>query len=250
MSKSYQLLGITLTNLSKLEIIQKIEKVIAHNSRCRIEGINVAKIQQYNEIPELKKAIDEAELVHIDGTGLYFGARLLGIDCHPNYPGIDLMLDIIKILQKHEQSIFLLGATGCIVERTSEVLEQSHNVKVAGFHHGYFSEADEQEIVDKINQSNSTALFIGITSPKKELFLHRNWEKMNTNIAMGVGGSFDVISGELTRAPKWMQKCGLEWLYRVYQEPNRLWKRYLISNTLFLIAIARQKLRMFDNSKN
>jgi N-acetylglucosaminyldiphosphoundecaprenol N-acetyl-beta-D-mannosaminyltransferase len=114
---------------------------------------------------------------------------------------------------------------------------------VAGYRNGYYSVEDEQSVAEQIAASEADMLFVAITSPKKEIFLNKYKHLIKVPFIMGVGGSFDVIAGKTKRAPLWMQKAGLEWLFRVKQEPGRMWKRYLYGNSEFLYLVLREKLR-------
>ncbi|MNR41476.1 putative N-acetylmannosaminyltransferase [compost metagenome] len=117
------------------------------------------------------------------------------------------------------------------------------HLKVAGHHHGYFWD-DEAAIVEKIRASGAQLLFVAITSPKKENFINRWQDQLGVNFVMGVGGTFDVVAGKVKRAPKWMQDCGLEWFYRIIQEPKRMWKRYFITNSKFAWLLLKAKLKI------
>ena len=137
--------------------------------------------------------------------------------------------------------VFLLGAKAEVVEAAANKLMQQHsNLIIAGYHHGYFW-GDEQTVVNKIRQSEAKLLFVAITSPRKENFINQWKEDLGVDFVMGVGGSFDVVAGKVTRAPAWMQNAGLEWLYRVIQEPRRMWKRYLIANSKFIWLIFKER---------
>ena len=120
-----------------------------------------------------------------------------------------------------------------VVQRTAERLGASHpQLVIAGYHHGYFWD-DEEAVVEQISRSGASMLFVAISPPKKEIFINRWKERMGIPFAMGVGGTFDIVAGKSKRAPQWMQSSGLEWLYRVIQEPRRMWKRYLVTNGKF-----------------
>ncbi len=137
----------------------------------------------------------------------------------------------------------MLANTEEVVSKTAEVeLAQNAGLKLAGFHHGYFWD-DEQAVVDLIRNSGARLLFVAITSPKKENFINKWRDQLGVDFVMGVGGTFDVVAGKVTRAPLWMQNAGLEWLYRVIQEPGRMWKRYLLTNSTFAWLLLKEKLR-------
>jgi len=138
--------------------------------------------------------------------------------------------------------VFLLGAKNEIVEKVSKKVKKLYpGLDVAGSHHGYFWD-DEKEVVDKIKKSGARLLFVAITSPMKEIFINIHKNDLGVDFVMGVGGTFDVVAGKVNRAPLWMQNYGLEWLYRVIQEPGRMWKRYLKTNSKFAWLLIKAKL--------
>ncbi len=202
-------------------------------ARLRIEGLNVAKLVEARESPGLMAALDEAELVHADGKGVVIGLAMAGITAS-RCAGIDLMRSLCELSAERGIGVYLLGARPETVAAAAERL--AHDIPglcIAGFRDGYFSEAEERAVVDEIRASGARLLFIGISSPKKEMFLQRHWETLGVGVGMGVGGSFDVVSGQLPRAPLWMQRAGLEWFFRLLLEPRRLGWRYLRTNAIY-----------------
>lgn len=195
--------------------------------------VNVAKIVSMRKDPELRESVEGCDIINIDGMGVVWGARLLGLGVPERVAGIDLFYNLLKLAEKKGYPVFFLGARPDVVKRAvSNVLRMHPDIKVAGFHHGYFWD-NEQEVVEEIRNSGARMLFVAITSPKKERFINRWKARLGVSLAMGVGGTFDILAGEAKRAPIWMQKAGLEWLYRLLQEPGRMWKRYLGTNAAF-----------------
>lgn len=140
--------------------------------------------------------------------------------------------------------VFLLGAEAEVMsEARRQVEKQFPGLVIAGHHHGYFWD-DEESVVNQIRESGARLLFVAITSPKKENFINKWKDQLGVDFVMGVGGTFDVVAGEVKRAPAWMQKYGMEWLYRVIQEPQRMWKRYLVTNSQFAWLLVKEKLRL------
>ncbi len=140
--------------------------------------------------------------------------------------------------------VFFLGATEKVLRTMLVRLKRRHpELIVAGSRNGYFSDAEESEVVRQIVESGADVLFLGMGTPKKELWGARNLHRLDVSICQGVGGSFDVVAGVLGRAPRWMQRSGLEWLYRIIQEPGRMWKRYLVTNTVFLGLFVTELIR-------
>jgi N-acetylglucosaminyldiphosphoundecaprenol N-acetyl-beta-D-mannosaminyltransferase len=130
--------------------------------------------------------------------------------------------------------------------------EHYPGVRIAGYHNGFFSSDDEERIADEIRSSQADILFVALPTPRKENFLRRWRQHMGVSVCHGVGGSFDVMAGLTKRAPGWMQKCGMEWFYRLVQEPSRMWKRYLVTNTTFvwlsIVEIVRHRLHLQSKS--
>lgn len=204
--------------------------------------VNVAKVVNMRHDADLRDAVSACDIINIDGVGLVWGARLLGFHVPERVAGIDLFFRLLDLAAERQETVYLLGAKEDIIEKTVETLSRRlPDLKFAGFHHGYFWD-DEEAVVKDIANSGATMLFVAITSPKKEQFIH-NWrDKLGVKFAMGVGGAFDIVAGKIRRAPVWMQRAGLEWLYRVLQEPGRLWKRYLITNGKFGLLILRARI--------
>lgn len=156
--------------------------------------------------------------------------------------GIDTMMALLEQAEKKGMTVYFLGTKEAILNRLLEVLkEQYPNLKIAGAHHGYFK--DEEEVVRKIAVCRPQMLFIGMTSPYKEEFVNKYKTELNANLIMGVGGSFDVLAGAISRAPVWMQKNGLEWLHRFMKEPRRLYKRYIFENLYFIYLMMQEKVK-------
>jgi N-acetylglucosaminyldiphosphoundecaprenol N-acetyl-beta-D-mannosaminyltransferase len=198
--------------------------------------INTFKVVQMREIPGLKQAVAAADIISADGMGIVWAAKLLGKKLPGRVTGIDLMQHLVEEAARNNKTIYLLGAKPEVVEKLAIQYSQEKGQKfVAGFHHGYFKEAQENQVAQEIAQCQPDFLFVGMTSPRKENFLFLQSEVLaSIPYKMGVGGSFDVLSGMIPRAPIWIQKIGLEWAFRLSKEPVRLFKRYTWDNLRFL----------------
>lgn len=205
--------------------------------------VNCAKIVNMRSDKHLASSVRSSDIINIDGMGVVWGARLLGHDVPERVAGVDLFYELNKAAARDNLPVFYLGAKQEVVEQTASVMKQLNpGLGVAGFHHGYFWD-DEERMVNEIKASGARLLFVAITSPKKEIFIDQWKDQLGVDFVMGVGGTFDVVAGKVKRAPIWMQNAGLEWLYRVLQEPRRMWKRYLVTNSKFLYLLLRTKLR-------
>ncbi|MEM5327440.1 WecB/TagA/CpsF family glycosyltransferase [Paraburkholderia sp. JHI2823] len=205
--------------------------------------VNVAKVVHMQHDVVLAASIRACDIINIDGMGVVWAARLLGVEVPERVAGVDLFDDLLAMAAERGLPVFLLGATPEVVQATAEIVAQRyHRLIVAGYHHGYFWD-DEHAIVEKIQASGARLLFVAITSPKKENFINRWRDQLGVDFVMGVGGTFDVVAGKVRRAPVWMQRSGLEWLYRVIQEPGRMWRRYLTTNLQFAGLVFKAVLR-------
>ena len=211
--------------------------------------VNVAKIVNMRKDPVLDESVRACEIINIDGMGVVIGARILGYEIPERVAGVDLFHCLLEMSAEHEFPVFLLGAKDDVVAETRRVIEELYpDLIIAGHHHGYFWE-EEETLANEIRQSDARLLFVAITSPKKENFVNKWKDQLGVDFVMGVGGTFDVVAGKVKRAPVWMQKYGLEWLYRVIQEPRRMWKRYLVTNSEFAWLLLVEKMRSLGNTK-
>jgi len=221
------------------ETVEIIGRSIAENRFIQHCVVNVAKLVNMRQDSELKAAVDSCDIVNIDGMGVVWGARMLGLDVPERVAGIDLFYELLALSQAQGHGVFLLGARQDVVALAARrIAERYPAINIVGFHHGYFWD-NQAEVVEKIRRSGARMLFVAISSPLKEKFIARWRDELGVSFVMGVGGTFDVVAGKVRRAPIWMQRYGLEWFYRLIQEPRRMWKRYLVTNVKFGVLIVR-----------
>ncbi|WP_300726757.1 WecB/TagA/CpsF family glycosyltransferase [Pseudomonas sp.] len=225
------------------QTVEKIHHSVAAGHFTQHVVVNVAKLVNMRDDSQLSESVRSCDIINIDGMGVVLGARFLGHSVPERVAGVDLFHELLKMSAANHFSVFLLGATDDVVSTaTSKVKALYPDLKVAGYHHGYFWD-DEAALVEKVRASGAKLLFVAITSPKKENFINRWRDQLGVDFVMGVGGTFDVVAGKVKRAPQWMQRYGLEWLYRVIQEPGRMWKRYLTTNCKFAVLLLKEKLK-------
>jgi len=231
-------------NLTMSETLDVIDDTIQKSKQIHHTVINAGKIVSMSEDKELFQSVVEADLINVDGQAIVWASNFLGKPIKERVSGIDLMIKLVEVASIKNYKLFFLGATEDVVKKVVDLYSSTYsNSIIAGYRNGYFKLNEELEVANEINKSGANILFVAISSPMKEIFLHKYKEQLkNVNFIMGVGGSFDVIAGKVKRAPLWMQKAGLEWLYRVIQEPKRMWKRYLVGNTKFILMILKLKL--------
>jgi N-acetylglucosaminyldiphosphoundecaprenol N-acetyl-beta-D-mannosaminyltransferase len=188
-----------------------------------------------------REALLAAARVLPDGIGIHIGCRMQGIALRENVNGTDLFPLLCAEAATQKRSLFLLGARPGIAAAAAANMQQRYpGLQVAGTRHGYFDAAQEQSVIDQINASGAALLLVAFGAPRQDVWLHRHRAALRPPVCLGVGGLFDFYSGRIPRAPVWMREIGLEWLYRLVQEPGRMWRRYVIGNPLFLYRVWRQ----------
>lgn len=240
-----ELFGIKINIISKTDTIQWIEdNVINHSANMQHIVVNVAKVVKAQKDKNLKQAINNSDIVNIDGKPIVWVLRLFGYRVPHRVTGVDLFQDLVKLCAEKGYRPYFLGARKEVIQDVVKIFKEKYpKLKIAGYRNGYFGAEDEDQIAEDIKNSNADMLFLGITSPKKELFIDKYTKLMNVPFTMGVGGSFDIVAGRTKRAPKWMQECGMEWFYRILQEPRRMWKRYAVTNTIFIGMVIKEMFR-------
>lgn len=237
-------LGSPMDSGTMSDTVSLISERISSQTFTQHVVVNVAKIVNMRKDPELARSVTECDIINIDGMGVVWGARFLGHKVDERVSGVDLFEELNAMAEREGFPVFYLGAKNEVVQKTEDIMKSKHpKLNIAGVHHGYFWD-DEQAVVEQIKASGARLLFVAITSPKKENFINRWKDELGVDFVMGVGGTFDVVAGKVNRAPLWMQKYGLEWFYRVIQEPGRMWKRYLVTNTAFAFLLIKAKLGM------
>lgn len=236
------ILNTTIDVLSTKETIELVEKYVKTKTPLHLMGVNADKINEVNENELMKEIVNKCGVINADGASVVLASKYLKKELPERVAGIDLMQDLVKLSAEKGYTIYLLGAKQEVVEKTAKVLKSKYcNLKIKGIHNGYFKEEKWLEISDELKKLKPDFVFVGITSPIKEYLIEFLQNDGNESVFMGVGGSFDVISGNIPRAPKWMQKCNLEWLFRVIHEPRRLFKRYFIGNIKFIRKVINEK---------
>ena len=231
-------MGVPVDAITMEQTIAQIHQSIEAGAHIQHMAINSALILRMIEDSEMMDTLEQCEIINADGIGIIWASRLLGNRLPERVTGIDLMESLIELCAQHGYKPYFLGAQEEVVLKTVEHYRQKYpTLKIAGWRNGYFKDDEEQKIAEDIRDSGADMLFVAITSPKKELFLGHWRSTMNVRFCMGVGGSFDVISGKFKRAPIWVQKMGLEWAYRWKQEPRRMLRRNVVDMPKFVAMV-------------
>lgn len=243
-AKQVDVLGIRLDALRMPQVVERCRQAIERRTPLMIGVVNAAKVVKMREDAALRQAVTSCGLVLADGMAVVWASRLLGRPLPERIAGIDLFQLLLGMAGEMQASVYFLGAKQEVLEAVLERVRQEHpRLRIAGARNGYFSDAEAEGVAAEIRASQADMLFIAMSPPKKEMFLARWGLATGVFVGHGVGGSFDVYAGRTKRAPAWMQNGGLEWFYRVLQEPGRLWYRYLSSNLAFSWLVMSQWTR-------
>ena len=234
-------LGCSVDNLTMEETLAVVEGFIATGLPHQHVVVNVDKLVKARTDPELRRIINRCDLINADGMPVVWASRLLGTPLKERVAGIDLFEALMARAARRRWRVFLLGAREDVVSGVKSIYEAKYpGLVVAGHRNGYWKDDEDAAVAEEVRAAAADLLFVAISSPKKERFLGRWQAHMRVPFAMGVGGTFDVAVGKVSRAPVWMQRAGFEWLWRVLQEPRRMFKRYFIDDAAFFGMLARE----------
>lgn len=233
-----KILGVRVDKITKAQALEEFQKLL-EGDRCElIVTPNAEIVEKASKTPQLRRIInEEAAIVTPDGVGIIYASKLKGDPIQEKVAGIDFAHSAIELCAKLGRGVYLLGSKPGVAEAAAANLEKEiPGLKIAGFRDGYFKDEEESEVVAEINASGADFLCVALGSPKQEYFVIKHRDALKVKAAAGLGGSLDIWSGQLNRAPKFYIDHGLEWLYRMIQEPKRL--KRLPALPVFLIKAA------------
>lgn len=247
--KKIVFLGIPLDALTMQDTINMIDLAILSNRRISQVSLNAGKLVSMQKDKDLFRSVVCADIINADGQSIVWAARLFNQRLPERVAGCDLMQNLIELASKRKYKCFFFGAQEEIVKKVVEICTQKYSTEIiGGYRNGYFTKEEEPLIAKQIAESGSKVLFVALSSPIKENFLFQHRKILESvNFTMGVGGTFDIIAGLTKRAPKWMQHIGMEWVYRLLQEPERMWRRYLVGNLIFIYLVIKEKFKRRNN---
>ena len=235
------ILGCPVDQMTLRQCLDYFEDVLRDGRQCHIVVVNAAKVVKARSDDDLRAVINEADIIGADGVPIVWASRMLGQPLPGRVNGTDLMHGLFEESAKKGWRLYLLGAKASVIKTVVENLrKQQPTINIVGYRHGYFDSPDDEiAAVAEINAARPDVLLLGFGTPMKEKWVKRHKQQLDVPIIHGVGGSFDIVGGLTKRAPVWMQDSGLEWLYRLMQEPGRMWRRYLSTNTVFIWLVLR-----------
>lgn len=242
MSDRADVLGCAIDRLDREATLRTIEAAVDERRYTQHMAINAAKLVTMHDDPRMREIIAGCELVNADGQSVVWASRILGDPLPERVAGIDLMADLLGLAERRGFGIYVLGARAEVLETALERIRERHPaLRIAGARDGYYEAGTEAEVAATIAASGADLVFVAMTSPRKEIFLGTHGRALGAPFVMGVGGSIDVIAGVTRRAPVVWQRLGLEWLYRLLQEPRRMFRRYAVTNARFIALVARAR---------
>ncbi len=252
-----KLFQVGIDQVDNQKTIQKIEEFIISKKPHQIVTPDTLAVLRARKDPEYHAILKSADLVTPDGAGILWAATTLNYPLPERVTGIDIIHNICRLAAKKGYSLYLLGSYPEVASETALNLTKKYpGIKIAGTHHGYFSCEDsqncedvkngnsvrdkkEEEIIDEIKENKPDILLVGMGVPKQEKWINKNLEKLDVPVCIGVGGSFDVLSGRIPRAPLWMQRHGMEWIYRSIKQPNRAFRVLALFYFIWLVIVGK-----------
>lgn len=242
-SKQLNVLDVGFLSISMDDALGMLADVVQSGEKESVYFINADCLNISSKDDEYRSILNSQTIVLPDGAGMSIACRIIGQRLQANVNGTDLLPELCEISRQKEFTFFLLGAAPGVAERMKDNLENTYpGLNVVGEQHGYFDhETDSGGVIEKINALKPNIVLVAFGAPRQEKWIHKHRQQIDSNLLIGVGGLFDFYSGDKKRAPVWMRNSGVEWLYRLYLEPARLWRRYIIGNPLFIYRMLRWK---------
>jgi N-acetylglucosaminyldiphosphoundecaprenol N-acetyl-beta-D-mannosaminyltransferase len=239
-----RILGCVFDRLSMAETIARVEEIIAARRPSQHLAISATNVVAVHEDPHLSAIMEECAIVSADGQGVVWASRLLGDPLPERVNAADLMEALFPVAEAKGYRVYVLGARQEVLERAiSNLRREFPRLEIAGYRNGYFGPADDAEVVGEIRTARPDMLFAAMSSPKKEYWLFEHKDELGVPFVMGVGGAIDAVAGVTRRAPMWVRKIGMEWFFRMVQEPRRLVRRFMIGNAKFALLLTREVIR-------
>jgi len=242
-SNKVDILGIGVNAVTMQDVVSVSKEVINNKSQMSIIAVNPEKIIRSKSNLTLKNCLQSVEMLIPDGIGAVLAARILYGSKIGRVAGADLMPELCKMASQEDFKVFLFGAKEHVNQGAAEsIKERFPRLKIAGRQNGYVNDEDTAELLDEINQSGAHILFVALGSPAQELWIEKNRSKLNVNVFQGVGGTFDVLSGKVVRAPRLFINMQLEWFYRLITDPRRLWRQRVLPVFAFKVLLTKFKI--------
>ena len=239
MAERLNILGVGIDCIDSEEALTQIENFIADGNPHQVVTANAEIIYQANRNEKMRNVINQAQMVTADGSGVVWASKQLGRPLRQRVTGIDLVNSICEQSARKGWKLYILGsAPGVAATAAVNIRQKFPGCNIVGTHHGYFNAKEEKQIVAELLQLQPDVLFVALGAPKQEYWIAEHMAQLQIPVSMGIGGSMDVWSGNVKRAPRWMQKMSLEWLYRLLIQPTRF--KRVLALPKFMLAVKKQ----------
>jgi N-acetylglucosaminyldiphosphoundecaprenol N-acetyl-beta-D-mannosaminyltransferase len=228
------------------EMLRTITSWVGTAHTHRVMYVNAHVVNQSRRLPELRRALEAADLVYCDGYGVRLAARVLEVPVPHRMTGADWVWGLAALCQEQGHSLYLLGSDPPVAREAAQRLRRWYpELRLVGSHHGYFDldSPHSERVIEDINARSPDIVLVGMGTPKQELWVERHAERIDADVLWTVGALLDYIAGRVPRAPRWLADNGLEWIFRLALEPHRMWKRYLLGNPVFLSRVMKERRR-------
>ena len=234
------IMGLQFDNVTMDEAAARAEKILAGEKTCYVVTPNAEIAYEALHDEKLRALINDADLVLPDGAGVVLASKLLKTPLKQKVAGVDFADRLLSVLEKTGGGLFLLGSKPGIAELAAQKMTGKHpKLRICGMNDGYFK--DEAPVIARINEARADVVFVCLGAPKQERFMHDHRAELNVRLMIGLGGSLDGFAGTVRRAPKWMIRLQLEWLYRLLREPSRIGRMMRLPKFVFAAWRARGK---------
>ena len=237
-----EIFDIAIQTAPPAELLRRILGLVEQGGRHRVSYVNAHVLNQSLAIPELRTALQRSDLVYCDGYGVRLAARLIGLPVPHRMTGADWIWGVAALCQERGRSIYLLGSDpGSSSDAAAALRRWYPRLNVTGSHHGYFEVGSphDDRVVEDINLKRPDIVLVGMGTPRQELWVEHNAERLDADVVWTVGALLDIVSGRVPRAPHWLADNGFEWIFRLAIEPGRMWRRYLLGNPVFISRVLR-----------
>ena len=249
-SEKINICGIWIDNVNMAEAVSRIESLIWKRQPSQVVTPNTDHVMIFQKEKEFQGIYSRAALVTADGSPLIWASYFLGTPLKERVTGADLVPELCRLSAEKKYKLFFMtgGSDASIGEKAAEELKKKYpGIQIVGIYYPPFgfekNPIESARIIEKIKAVSPDMLFVGVGTPKQEKWIARHLDEMGVPVSIGVGASFHFIAGAVRRAPMFMRRCGFEWLWRLFQEPGRLWKRYLVDDVFFFGRVLRQKMK-------
>lgn len=231
-------MGLKVHNVSLAQAMDEVDRLVKSGGAHLVVTLGVEMVMRAEKDRDFFHIVNDASLVVPDSVGILWGCSKLGHKLQERVPGVDLFYESARNREKYPWRIFLLGAKPGVAEKAAEIMKKDYpGYNVVGAHHGYFKE--DEEVIDKITSANPDVLFVAMGSPAQEKWFVKHRERLGNVVALGVGGSLDVVAGNVKRAPVFFQKTGLEWFHRLITQPHRAGR--MIALPAFVVKVLTKR---------